>query len=309
MEEVFKLNYKLEKNKRYIRLLGKNFLENNKSSKKGYFIYNNKKERIKEFFEIKTKKDDNLKITIKFEDIITDKSSMFEDCECLISVYHDIYIYIYDTITKKKVPITPFPDEDIISSSSFSDSTDIEDNKDEYENDNNLTGLFSENNNKSCSSFYNESPEDISMISPASSQGTELSVISYINYSKVKIYNLNLKNMFKNCKSLKYIKKFSILNKPIISDIHGMFYNCKVLKDIPDISKLDIKNVTDISGLFYECNLLKYLPDISQWNTENVNNMEDIFVNCSSLESLPDISNWNTSNVTNMNDLFYGCSS
>ena len=34
MEEAFKLNYKLENNKRYIRLLGKNFLENNKSSKK-----------------------------------------------------------------------------------------------------------------------------------------------------------------------------------------------------------------------------------------------------------------------------------
>ena len=86
--EIFKADYDIPKDKSEIRLLGEYFYKENKSL--GYFIYGNKKEKLKEKFTIKNIKASLVRIIFIFNIILTDKSSMFEDCESLKSVFHSI---------------------------------------------------------------------------------------------------------------------------------------------------------------------------------------------------------------------------
>ena len=117
----------------------------------------------------------------------------------------------------------------------------------------------------------------------------------------------DLSDIFKGCKSLKYLPDISELDTSNIINMSYMFYGCKLLSSLPDISKWNTSNVTDFSDIFNNCKLLSSLPDISKWNTSNVIDMTEMLNNCKLLSSLPDISKWNTSNITNMTRIFSGC--
>jgi len=72
-----------------------------------------------------------------------------------------------------------------------------------------------------------------------------------------------------------------------VNNMKDLFLECSSLKFIPDISKWNIENVNDISCLFYKCSSLISLPNISKWNINKVNNMIGLFYGCSSLKELP----------------------
>ena len=120
---------------------------------------------------------------------------------------------------------------------------------------------------------------------------------------------INMENMFRNSSLLQYlpdISKWNIENTKILVEL---FRECSSLASLPDLSKWNTKNVTNIKYMFKDCSSLTSLPDLSKWNTENVNCMMNLFHGCKSLSSLPDISKWNTKNNKYMNNMFCGCSS
>ena len=119
----------------------------------------------------------------------------------------------------------------------------------------------------------------------------------------------NMKSMFSDCTSLKYLPDISKLNISNVIDISFMFYNCNSLQYLPDISSWDTSRVINMRGLFAECKSLLYLPDISKWNVSNANDISGMFQNCSCISIMPDISKWDSHNIKYMNYLFRGCSS
>ena len=108
-----------------------------------------------------------------------------------------------------------------------------------------------------------------------------------INLEKVIIENnfndillTNVKYMFYNCNSLKYVD-LSSFKSSFITEMDRMFENCKLL----DISSFNTSIVTTIQNMFLN---LKINVD-----TSLVINMQNMLYNCKSLLSL-DLSSFNT---------------
>ena len=76
--DLYRMTYKLEKDQTYLRILGKEFVENN--GKKGSLIINNRKIYLKEIAEIK-----NGKIYMMLNRNIYNKNCMFKNCRLLES--------------------------------------------------------------------------------------------------------------------------------------------------------------------------------------------------------------------------------
>ena len=118
---------------------------------------------------------------------------------------------------------------------------------------------------------------------------------------------IDMKALFKGCKSLSSLPNISLWNTNNVSDMSYLFSYCESLLLLPDISKWNTSNVKNMSYMFSECTLLSLLPDISKWNTDNLKDMSYMFFGCSTLLQLPDLSKWNTKNKINMNYTFYDC--
>ena len=82
--EIYKLLYKVDKNKSHIRLLGKIFLNKNKFN--GYFIYKNKKIRLTDRIKTENNKEEELKIYLVFHKSVNNKFCMFMNCTSLLKV-------------------------------------------------------------------------------------------------------------------------------------------------------------------------------------------------------------------------------
>ena len=74
----------IDKNREKIRILGDYFCRNNNN--KGILIINNKKAKLKEYIEINTKKENQIKIKLELNKNICDKSYMFKDCNSLLGL-------------------------------------------------------------------------------------------------------------------------------------------------------------------------------------------------------------------------------
>lgn len=114
-----------------------------------------------------------------------------------------------------------------------------------------------------------------------------------INLEKVIIENnfndillTNVKYMFYNCNSLKYVD-LSSFKSSFITEMDRMFENCKLL----DISSFNTSKVTTIQNMFLNCVSLKHLK--INVDTSLVINMQNMLYNCKSLLSL-DLSSFNT---------------
>ena len=79
--------YKIEKDKDILKILDDEFVKNNKN--RGKLIINNKKYQIKDFYEIKNKLIDFVKIGIILNKNLYNFSFMFKDCKSLIKFYYD----------------------------------------------------------------------------------------------------------------------------------------------------------------------------------------------------------------------------
>ena len=333
--------YRLDNEKEYagdvIKIFGKYFVKQNKN--KCEIIYNNKKYKLKEYFdEIDNKYNLKIKeIKIKLIGInnITNMKDMFHGC-----------IHLTSLSLSEKNAIKSFE----IFNGDNSDSTLFEDNnkmKMEEENINilkiieelnekyleandlyygySLSSLkissiesnFSPNYKKSLnlniktenlqseSSLFFSKIKNISFMFSGCISLVSLPDLSKWDISKVK----DMRKMFEQCASLISLPDISKWNTSNVTYIGFMFQRCTSLISIPDLSNWNISNVTNIRNFFSYCSSLKSLPSISEWDTSNVKDMRAIFEYCNSLISLPDISKWNTSNVNNMKLMFLRCNS
>ena len=301
MAEVYKLTYIIQKEQNEIRLLGEPFYQRNKLN--GYIMYNNQKIPLKEKVEtkeLKLTKENELKIKIIFTKPIYNKSFMFKDCTLLFSFSQDkinlleSYVYNFENSNSNNLL------DDDIYNNIFNDSF-------EYYSESSIHSK-SKSNSKSSTlkNIYNNLnniKSDAIFLKDMFLRYFSFKLLEHFKIDVDGIYDL--REMFYNCKSIKYILDISEWNTHNVFDLSLLFYGCSSLESLPDISKWNTENVTNMNGTFFDFSKLKNLPDISKWKTNNVINLACIFENCSSLESLPDISNRNTENVNNMNVLIF----
>ena len=102
----------------------------------------------------------------------------------------------------------------------------------------------------------------------------------------------------------KYVIKYTFKNN--LTKANYMFFQCCKFTKI-NLSNFNSKNVIDMSYMFSGCESLKEI-NLSNLNTQNVTNMKGIFDGCKSLQNI-DLSYFNTQNVTNMSLMFRKCQS
>ena len=83
----YKMMYKIQKNKHNIRILGNEFIKNNRN--KGKLIIKNKKQYFREFSHLEKINEKQLKIKMILSNNIYNLSYMFKECEslCRFSIY------------------------------------------------------------------------------------------------------------------------------------------------------------------------------------------------------------------------------
>ena len=243
-EDGFKFDDEKEKKEEVIKILGKYFVKQNKNKCK--IIYNNKKYKLKEYFDeidINYKKNiKEIKLKLIGIDNITDMKEMFYSCIHLFAISESDneniqqYDYQYD-----------------ISSDIY--STLLEDIN-EINNNIEINDELNETN-KNSSNFYDGCTYSEKITSQSKFENNFLSssenIFIFHQISSANIYKIkNINNMLSGCISLTYL---------------------------PDLSKLDTSNVFDMACIFNECNSLVSLPDILKWITTNVIKMYYIFNN------------------------------
>ena len=89
--ERYIMYFEINQNNNIIRILGEEFVRNNKN--KGKIAYKNKKYSLQELFPLKNELNDKLKIQILLNKNCYNKSYMFKDCSSLLKIkfYKDIY--------------------------------------------------------------------------------------------------------------------------------------------------------------------------------------------------------------------------
>ena len=83
--EIYELLYRINRNERYLQLLGDDFYKR-RNKIFGYFIYNKIKVKLVNKIEIKNIKGEELKLKLIFLKPIYNKSFMFYDCHSLLKV-------------------------------------------------------------------------------------------------------------------------------------------------------------------------------------------------------------------------------
>ena len=257
-----------------IRILGQNFLNNNRTKCK--FLINN---NTYELFDL-------LKITKDLEKLISANNGIFEVKLCINQgeyltnmshMFHDCSSILY------------LPDISELNTFHVTDMSYL------------FYGCNLLENIPNISKWNLSNVENLGYMFFNCSNLISLPDISNWDISNVK----DLSHLFSNCASLEKLpNSLSCWNTKNVENLSYLFYYCVSLKELPDISKWNISKVNNISYMFSCCNSLTKLPDISVWNTEKVNNIEYLFYGCKSLNSLPDLSKWNTKNVTNMGFAF-----
>ena len=250
-----------------ISLFGEEFFKNNK--KNCILLINDEIKDFNNFYTFNSKNDNSIKVELIEENKVTNMSSLFNNCNSLISV--DISDWDMKDITNISHMFTTCQFLSTIKCSSKWRADNIKDD---------ISYIFFE-----CSKL--KYIPDIS------------------NWNTKNIYNMSY--LFKGCSELKSLPDISKWDTSNVVNMSNMFLGCKSLIYLPDISKWDISNVNDLSGIFSECKELENLPDISIWNTENVLYMKNMFNQCSSLVYLPDISKWKTRKVLSFYQIFKNC--
>ena len=270
-----------------IRIFGKYFVKRNKN--KSLILYNNKKYRLKEYFdEINNNYNHDIKkIKLKLIGInnITNFEKMFYGCYHLFSISES---------KNENLPKYNFQSYDIFIHNNTCSSL-LEDNIKKGNNTNLSINYEMIGENKKLFNLYNGC---------ALSSLENLSSVSKIGNNYYIKNSLNMTDKIEDFINFNQ-PSFSYINN--ITNINQMFSGCITLISLPDISKWDTSKVINMEAIFNECNSLLSLPDISKWNTSNVTNMKYIFNGCNKLISLPDISQWNTSNVSYINSMFSEC--
>ena len=234
--ERYRMFYEIKKKSNYIRILGEEFVKNNKN--KGYIIYKHKKYPLQGLLAFQHPKNDKLKIQMLLSKDCYNKSCMFKDCSLLITFKCDYNINSIKDSLFKSENIYCLSDLDGNEKINFDNSKNAF-NEVEY----NFSFNIFESNKKLRNLNENET------------------INNCIWNTKISIMN----EIFSNCSSLISLPDISSWETSKIIDMNKIFYNCKSLSSIPDISKRDISNVIYMDKMFYNCLSLSLLPDIAKW--------------------------------------------
>ena len=249
VKEIYELEYEVNKNKDYIKLLDDEFIIRNKLF--GYYIYNKKRYKLETKIETKNIFKNKIKIILVFLKKIFNKTNMFKNCEELLS---------FSTPNDNEKKYSNDPDNNIV-----------------YEEESFLLDCFSEKRdfNESFDKIFENSEfsngctdSEISEKKESYSDKTLLHNIKE-NLTNIPENYTNLYCMFYNCSSLLSVNGIKDFDKESLSNIGSMFYGCSSLTCLPDISNWNLNNATNLGGIFYGCSSLISLPDISKWNTNN----------------------------------------
>ena len=85
--QKYKMVFKIEKEKKYLRILGKEFANTNNN--KGYLIIENNKLNLKDKILISNIKSEKIKIKMILKANLYNKSYMFKDCKNLLTLHVD----------------------------------------------------------------------------------------------------------------------------------------------------------------------------------------------------------------------------
>jgi len=262
-------------NSKKIRLLGEEFVKNNK--KNCSLIINGENNELREEYEL-TNINTILRITLLKTNYITDMSYMFDNCVDLLSISDD----------SKWI------------------TNEVENMRNMFNNCESLESLT-----KIISKWDTSKVKDMSYMFNGCKSLPFLPDISNWNTNEVK----NMSFMFGDCLKLEKLKNIFKWNTSKVEDMSNMFYNCKSLRMFDDYDnkpeKWNTTNVYNFGNMFNGCESLERIPEnISKWDVENAKYMNSMFCNCKSLKSLPDgIVNWNTKNLVRLNFMFKNCSS
>ena len=81
--ELYKMTYKIRNNSNELKILGEEFVKNNKN--KGFLIIDNKKKKLNSKYDISNHNFSQIKIQMVLNRNIFNKSCIFKNCESLES--------------------------------------------------------------------------------------------------------------------------------------------------------------------------------------------------------------------------------
>ena len=217
--EIYKMEYNIRNKTNKLRVIGEDFMKNNKN--KGKLIINNKKVPLYDIISFDYKEQTKIKLIISVS--IFNKASMFKNCKELKS------------LSKLSVGNS-------IDDINYNENNINEDCQSYIGNNNNIN-FFKDSDldldeESSSNSFYNDYSAPKSEIPNEQNKNLNSIIILYF-YEKLKYFGSNytiLKEMFYNCESLSSLPDIDLWNINNVIDISCMFYNCKSLLYLPDIS-------------------------------------------------------------------------
>ena len=271
------IKYKIDRNDIYLRLFGKEFVENNKN--KLIIIIEGITEEITEKIKITEKMKDKgyLEILLKEKIQITNMSHMFcrgidEKDRMLLMNITDITKWDTKNITDMSYLFCCCEELEKLPDISFWNTSKVKD----------MSNMISY-----CRKL--ESLPDIS------------------NWDTKSVTNMS--HMFANDIELKSFPDISKWNTSKVQDMGHMFAYCEKINDLPDVSKWDTSNIVNMSYMFSFCKNLSHFPNIFKWKIKNPANLKGMFFYCYQSENFKyfDSSQCQINKKCNVDFLFYYC--
>ena len=227
------IKYKVSEYDDKIRILGKKFVENNKSNCE--ILLKGKKIVFTEFIEVDAKMQNEGYIKLQLIQIkpITNMSYMFGK----------------SSLSEEKIPLEKIYENDW-----------------DTKNVTNMSKMFCECEQliylPNLNSWNTDKVKNMSFMFFGCEKLKVLEGLEDWNTKNVE----NMNNMFAYCRSLETISDFSKWNMEKVKDISYMFYECNSLLFITGLDKWNVKSVKNDNNLYYGCRSLEYEPDTSSWN-------------------------------------------
>ena len=273
--EKYIMTYEIKKENKFIRILGEEFVKNNKN--KGRIFHKNKGYPLHGIFFLGEINNKSLKIIMLLSKNCLNKSYMFKDCSSLIQIKFDNNIYNRDDIL-------------------------FNENNNSYirQNGNNKIKKFENinTNNIKDNLKWNTKISVLNEIFSNCSSLIYLPDISDWDTSNI----IDMSKIFYNCRSLSSLPDISKWDTKNVIDMNKMLYNCFSLSLIPNISSWNINNVHNKFGIFYNCSSLVSLNNISKWN-DNKKDLTKLINGSLNLMSFADITKEKSGNL-NLNYIY-----
>ena len=257
--ERYMLHYEIKKYNNTIKILGEEFVRNNKN--KGRIIYNNKIYPLQSLFQLEDIKSNKLKIQIILSKNCYKKSSMFKDCSSLLEIKFYKNIYNKEDLLFNKennIYIRPIIDNNIYDDSKWETKIST------------MNEIFS-----NCSSLIS------------------IPDISYWDTSNV----IDMNKIFYNCKNLSSLPDITKWNYKNVIYTNNMFDNSSFFSLLPDLSKIKIYD--NILNYLLNFIPLMSSPNLSGKSKMNfINNFLPTLKEYESIMSLSEINKNETKNIS-----------